>query len=52
MPYRNTPNGKETINAYVFYTSVTLQAGKTIQSVKLPAAPNSGSLHVFAIGTK
>ncbi|GER89960.1 hypothetical protein KDW_41220 [Dictyobacter vulcani] len=52
MPYRNTPSGAQTINTYVFTTSVTLQAGKTIQSVTLPTTTSPGLLHVFAIGTK
>lgn len=52
MPYRNTPSGKQTVTTYVFYTSTALQAGKTIQSVILPATVSGGQIHVFAVGTK
>jgi hypothetical protein len=52
-PYRNSPNGVQLGQMpNVFYTSVALQAGKTIQSVTMPAHANHGQLHVFAIGTK
>ncbi len=36
----------------VFYVGITLQAGKTIQSVTLPTTVDRGNLHVFAISTK
>ncbi|HEX6481872.1 MAG TPA: hypothetical protein VF043_23770 [Ktedonobacteraceae bacterium] len=52
MSYRNTPTGKQTVTTYVFYTSVALQAGKTIKSVTLPSLVTGGQLHVFAVGTK
>ncbi|GHO48681.1 beta strand repeat-containing protein [Ktedonospora formicarum] len=52
MSYHNASTGKQTGNTYIFYTSVTLQAGKTIQSVTLPATFTGGQPHVFAIGTK
>jgi beta-glucosidase len=45
--YGNTATGTSPWKASVFYDAVTLQAGKTVQSVTLPnvtAAP----LHVFA----
>jgi hypothetical protein len=51
MPYRNTPNGKQTLNVYVFYTDVALMPGKTIQSVTLPTTTTQGRLHIFAIAT-
>lgn len=52
-PYRNTLNGIQMSQMpNVFYTSVDLQAGKTIKSVTLPTHSNNGQLHVFAIGTK
>ncbi len=52
-PYRNSPNGIELGQMpNVFYTSVPLQAGKTVKSVTLPANANHGQLHVFSIGTK
>ncbi|GCF10713.1 beta strand repeat-containing protein [Dictyobacter arantiisoli] len=52
MPYRNTPAGAKTINTYVFATTITLQTGKTLQSVTLPSTTSPGALHVFTIGTK
>ncbi|MBV9259043.1 MAG: hypothetical protein JO215_13600, partial [Ktedonobacteraceae bacterium] len=54
-PYRNNPrmaNGKESVNTYVFYSSVNLEAGKTVQSVTLPTTVIGGQLHVFAVTTK
>ena len=49
MPYRNTAGGAEHVSTYVFFTSVSLTAGKTTQSVTLPAAVSGGSLNVFAV---
>lgn len=49
-PYHNTPNGRVQVQTYIFYASVQLQAGKTIQSVTLPA-PTQGKMHIFAITT-
>jgi hypothetical protein len=50
--YLNTDTGqlKQAVNVY--YTDVTLQTGKTIQSVTLPSTTSTGELHIFAIGTK
>ncbi|WP_194925436.1 glycoside hydrolase family 3 C-terminal domain-containing protein [Catenulispora pinisilvae] len=49
--YGNTSSGTSPWKASVFYDGVTLQAGKTVQSVTLPAGTSS-PLHVFtaAIG--
>ncbi len=52
MPYYNNSNGRASYSAYVFYLSVSLQAGKTPQSVTLPSNVGHGQLHVFAIATK
>jgi hypothetical protein len=52
VSYRNTSSGQQTVKTYVFYANVTVQAGKTIQSVTLPATVSQGALHVFAIGTR
>jgi hypothetical protein len=53
LPYRNTPGGMQLDQMpNVFYTSVALQAGKTIKSVTLPTRANHGLLHIFAISTK
>ncbi|HEY4020958.1 MAG TPA: NEW3 domain-containing protein, partial [Pseudonocardiaceae bacterium] len=45
--YGNTSTGTSTWKASIFYDPVTLQSGKTVQSVVLPAASTS-PLHVFA----
>jgi hypothetical protein len=45
--YGNNSTGTTTWTASVFYHSVALQSGKTVQSVVLPAA-GSSPLHVFA----
>ena len=50
--YRNLQGGKDTTRTYVFAFEVTLQAGKTVASVTLPAVPAQGTIHVFAIGSK
>ena len=52
MPYRNGTNGKQSINVYVFYADIALQAGKIVQSVTLPSSVSGGQLHVFSVGTK
>jgi hypothetical protein len=46
--YGNTDSGTSPWKATVFYDSVTLPAGKTVQSVVLPAA-GTAPLHVFAV---
>ncbi len=50
--YRNTPQGKQSLNVYVFYSEVGLQAGKTIQSVTLPTSTTGGQLHIFTVATR
>jgi hypothetical protein len=47
--YRNTPAGRETVKANVFFTSVSVQVGKTAQRVTLPSV---GGLHVFAVAVQ
>ncbi len=47
-PYRNTPNGKNTVQTDVFYSDVALLAGKTVKSVTLPSL---WGMHVFAVAT-
>jgi hypothetical protein len=51
MPYHNTPNGQERVRTYIFFTSVALQAGKTIQTLTLPTI-SQGQMHIFAIATR
>ena len=50
--YINTSTGQQTTEVNLYYTDVTLQAGKTIQSVTLPTTVSSGQMHIFALGTK
>ncbi len=50
--YYNDASGPQTQTVNLFYTSVTLQTGKTVQSVTLPATVSSGQMHIFAISTK
>ena len=51
-PYRNSVGGaSQTINTYVLSAGFPLTAGKTVQSVTLPASADQGSLHVFAVGS-
>ncbi len=49
MPYRNTAAGPDPISTYVFFTSVTLTAGKTAASVTLPSSVSGGKLSIFAV---
>jgi predicted alpha-1,2-mannosidase len=51
-PYRNqTSGGNQKINTYLFTTApIALTAGKTVQSVTLPATvTGGGAIHVFSI---
>jgi lysophospholipase L1-like esterase len=54
-PYQNRPGGvRYDQPAYVFFVGVPLHAGKTVQSVRLPAISDAAvagtpSLHVFAL---
>jgi len=53
LPYRNYAiwgGGKETVATYVFAATFALLPGKTVQSITLPARPDGGRLHVFAVG--
>jgi hypothetical protein len=51
VPYRNSPAGASNSATYLFTTTAPLQAGKTVQSITLPANVNQGEIHVFAITT-
>jgi hypothetical protein len=55
MPYRNTADGtSQTITMYVFATTVPLDAGKTVESITLPAVANhvgDTAMHVYAVAT-
>jgi hypothetical protein len=51
MPYRNSSSGANDSTTYLFTTTATLQAGKTVQSITLPSNVNQGEIHIFAITT-
>ncbi len=48
----NIPGGTQAHTGTLYYTEIALQAGKTLQSVTLPATVSSGQMHIFAIGTR
>ncbi len=51
-PYRNSTAGtSQTVNTYLLSANVPITAGKTVASVTLPSSTNTGSLHVFSIGS-
>jgi len=50
MTYRNSSTSQQARTTYVFYTSVSLTAGKIVQSVALPGTVTQGRLHIFAVG--
>jgi hypothetical protein len=49
LSYRNNGGGKQVTQTHVFYTAITLQAGKAVTSVTLPTLVTQGHLHVFAM---
>jgi hypothetical protein len=52
FPYRNAPSGQQTGTCGLYYASTSLQTGKTLQSVTLPAITTASQMHIFAIGTR
>jgi predicted alpha-1,2-mannosidase len=51
-PYRNSTSGtSQTVDTYLLNADFPVAAGKTVQSVTLPSSTDTGSLHVFAIGS-
>ena len=52
MSSRNTSAGKQSISVSLFSTEISLQSGKTLQSITLPTTVTGGQLHIFAIGTR
>ena len=52
MPYRNSASGSQSINMYIYATTVTVDPSKTVESVVLPSVNNSDSgtaMHIFAL---
>jgi hypothetical protein len=56
MPYRNSTGGaSQAITMYVFETSVSVDASKTVASITLPSVASqvgngSTAMHVFSVG--
>jgi beta-glucosidase-like glycosyl hydrolase len=55
LPYLNNGGGKSTQPVNLYFASVPLQAGKTVQAVTLPnvsanAAQGTVAMHIFAVG--
>ncbi|MBO0745633.1 MAG: IPT/TIG domain-containing protein, partial [Candidatus Dormibacteraeota bacterium] len=50
--YRNCDCGnRQTLETYVFYAGLPVDPSRTLTSITFPAGANTGSLHVFSIGT-
>ncbi|HET8913744.1 MAG TPA: hypothetical protein VFN23_19885 [Ktedonobacteraceae bacterium] len=49
MSYRNSPTGKQATPTHLFYTDTNIDSTKIVKSITLP---NTGHLHIFAIGSK
>jgi len=52
MPYRNSASGSQSINMYIYSTTVPVDPSKTVESVVLPNVNNSDSgtaMHIFAL---
>jgi len=52
MPYRNSASGSQTLNMYIYATTVAVDPSKTVESVVLPTVNNSDSgtaMHIFAL---
>jgi outer membrane protein assembly factor BamB len=50
MPYRDTASGaRDATPVYVFFTSIRLNAAKTVARVTLPSVVNAGPVHVFGL---
>jgi hypothetical protein len=54
MPYRNSQTDQQNVDTYIFYTSVSLEEGKTVESITLPDANSidQGDIHIFDIDVK
>ncbi len=55
LPYLNNGGGKSTQTVHMYFASVALQPGKTVQAVVLPyvsadASVHTVAMHIFAIG--
>jgi phospholipase C len=52
MSYRNSASGSQTLNMYIYATTVAVDSSKTVQSVVLPVVNSSDSgtaMHIFAL---
>lgn len=52
FPTLNNPGGTTTHTVYLYDAETSVQAGKTVQSVTLPATVSTGQMHIFAVGTR
>jgi predicted alpha-1,2-mannosidase len=48
-PYRNSPDGPQSVNTYIFSQSIPIDGSKTVASITLPATVSNGSIGIFAI---
>jgi predicted alpha-1,2-mannosidase len=48
-PYRNSSDGPQSVNTYVFADAVPVDGSKTVASITLPATVTNGSIGIFAI---
>jgi phospholipase C len=52
MPYRNSAGGSQTLNMYIYVTTVAVDSSKTVESVVLPNVNGTDSgtaMHIFAL---
>ncbi|GHO85598.1 hypothetical protein [Dictyobacter formicarum] len=47
---RNSKSGSQNVKTYLFYTSISTDATKTVLSVTLPKVTTKAQLHIFAYG--
>jgi predicted alpha-1,2-mannosidase len=48
-PYRNEPDGEQSVNTYIFAQTVAIDGSKTVASVTLPSDVANGAIGIFAI---
>ena len=52
MPYRNSSSGSQSLNMYIYVTTVAVDPSKTVESVVLPnvnSTDNGTAMHIFAL---
>jgi len=48
-PYRNDPDGEQSVNTYLFSQSIPIDGSKTVATVTLPSDVENGSIGIFDI---